>query len=528
MSGVMILSLSTVIVKIIGLAYKIPMMSILGAQGMGYFNSAYEIYAMLCVISTAGLPVALSMLIASSSERGDAYAKRRIYRCALAVFLTLGGVGSAAMMLFSRRIADLIGNEDAAFCILAIAPALFCVCFSGAVRGYFQGLGRMAPTAISQLIEAICKLIFGVWFASIAYKRGLSLPMVSAFAVLGLSLGTLLSALYLLFLKAIEPREVNGNEKRTKDGTLSRLLRIAVPITLSSAVLNITRLVDMTLILGRLQSVGYSAAEANEVYGAYTTLAVPVFSLIPSLITPISLVLVPQLSAAIEARSHDGEATLADRSVRLTVLLAMPASMGIALYAKPILNVLFSNETEAVELSAPLLSLLGVSILFSGLITTTNAILQSYRSTVKPIISMAAGALVKIVSAYALLGMPSVGVFGAPVSTFLCNLTVTVMNFCFLGERVPKSRMSSGFLQIYLKPFAASVLSMLASVAVYMPIIRITQSQTLSFFAAASFAVLIYAVFAFLFRIITEDDIALIPMGSRILSKTKSKNKINI
>ena len=144
---------------------------------MGYFNSAYEIYAMLCVIATAGLPVALSMLISAHMEQGNNVAVQQTYHSALRLFLTLGSVGAAAMLFFARPISQGIGNEQATYCIMAIAPALFFVCLSSAIRGYFQGLNQMLPTAISQLIEALGKLIFGVFFASIALKKGFSLPL---------------------------------------------------------------------------------------------------------------------------------------------------------------------------------------------------------------------------------------------------------------------------------------------------------------------------------------------------------------
>jgi len=528
MSGVLVLSLSTVIVKVIGLAYKIPMISYLGAEGMGYFNSAYEIYAMLCVIATAGLPVALSLLISANRQSGIEGAVRRIDRSATAVFWGLGSIGMMFLLFFARPIAKAIGNEDAFFCILAIAPALFFVSVSSAVRGYFQGFRRMLPTAISQLIEALGKLVFGVCFASLALKQGRSIPVVAASAILGLSLGTLLSAGYLWGTKAIFQRtkreEASSLSSHQKTDGMKTLLRIAFPITLSAAVLSVTRLVDMALIMRRLQNIGYSVSEANEIYGAYTTLAVPVFSLIPSLIAPISMALVPQLSAAIARKSTEDQADLADRSIRLTILLAMPASMGIAVYASPILSILFSREAEAIQIAAPLLSVLGLSILFSGLITTTNAILQSYRQTVKPIVSMSIGALVKIIFAYFLIGNPSVGVYGAPISTLLCDLTVTCMNLRFLGMAIPKSRRSKGVGQTYYKPLAASLLAILSSIAVYLPLYHANVGMVVSLFAAIFVAGVTYAVFAVVLKIITSEDVAMLPMGEKILSRWRARS----
>ncbi len=513
MSGVLVLSASTVIVKIIGLACKIPMIAILGAEGMGYFNSAYEIYALLCVISTAGLPVALAMLIAAAHERGDYVRVDRIYRSAMRMFCLLGGGSALAFLLFAEPMARAIGNVDAKACIVAIAPALLCVCIASAVRGYFQGQSRMGPTAVSQLIEAVAKLIFGVWFSSAALQRGNDVPTAAAYGVFGMTLGTALSAVYLLVLKLADSHrhEVKLRAERPIGrGTVRTLLRIAFPITVSAAVLGVTRMVDMALILRRLGDVGVSPVEANRIYGAYTTLALPVFSLVPALITPIALSLVPQLAAAIESRAAEGQTRVVTDALRLTVLLAMPASLAISVYAEPILSLLFSGETEAIAVASPLLSMLGASVFFSCMITTTNAILQSYRKTEKPIVSTIVGSAVKIVFAYVLIGIPRIGVYGAPISTFLCNLTVTAMNLWYLYRSLPHVEgLSVG--RIFGRTFAASLGAVLFSVACYLPVRARTQSEPLGFVTAVLVAVLSYAVLAVVFRAVTKEDLALLP-----------------
>lgn len=517
------------------MAYKIPMIAYLGAEGMGYFNSAAEIYAMLCVISTAGLPMALSMLISAHRERRDLTAIRRTDRAGMLMFVLLGIVGTAFLGWGCEWLSQLIGNPAASECLRAIAPALLFVCFSSAVRGYFQGFGNMMPTALSQLIEAVGKLLFGVCFARAALQRGYEIPMVAAFAVLGLTLGTLISALYLLvakfwFVRGHRHEGLHASDKKNHtDAGWRTLLRIAVPITVSAALMSVTRLADMALIIRRLQGIGMDVAYANVVYGSYTTLAIPVFSLIPALITPISLVSVPQLSAAIEGRELGTQATITERSIRWTVLLAMPASMGIAVYASPILSVLFSGETEAIAIAAPLLSMLGISIVFSSLITTTNALLQSYRRTGVPILSIAIGVLVKIVLAYWLIGIPSIGVYGAPISTFFCNLTVTVLNFGFLGRSVPKQPEVGGVSQVYWKPLGASLLSILASVSVYLPMRSYVEAEWLSFAIAATVAAVTYCVMLILFHCVNAEELRMLPMGDRLINQwNQRKNKMKI
>lgn len=521
LSGVLILSISTVLVKIIGLACKIPLISILGAEGMGYFNSAYEIYALLCVISTAGLPVALAILLAGAYERGEHAKADRIYRSAMRMFCLLGGVGTLLLIAFSEPISLAIGNADAKACIVAIAPALLCVCIASAVRGYFQGGSRMGPTAVSQLIEAVGKLVFGVWFAELAVRHGYGVSTAAAYAIFGLTLGTALSAIYLMLLKAFGEKKRVTREERCGKGTVRMLLRIAFPITVSAAVLGVTRMVDMALILRRLAAGGLLPSEANRIYGAYTTLAIPVFSLIPALITPIALSLVPQLSAAIASRADTGQTRVVTDAIRLTVLLAMPASLGITVYAEPILSLLFAGEDEAIAVATPLLSVLGISVFFSCMITTTNAILQSYRKTEKPIVSTVVGSLVKIVGAYCLIGIPQIGVYGAPISTFLCNLTVTVMNLWYLHECLPHTRELS-VVRIFGKPLAISMGAIFLSVGVYFSLCVWGDRKTLAFLVAVPVAILSYLALAFVFRVITKEDLSLLPWGKKTRNNTLS------
>jgi len=526
MTGVLVLSLSTLIVKIIGLAYKLPLLSILGAEGMGYFNSAYEIYAMLCVISTSGLPIAVSILISGALERGDLHGAEKIYRTSLTVLGTLGFFGSAALCAFARPIASFIGNPDAYYCILTVSPALLFACVSGAQRGYFQGRRNMSPTAVSQLIEALGKLLLGVSLAAFAKNRGFSVSAVAAFAALGLVIGSFASTAYLAILKLLsKKRKAQGLAlpDASNKGVLGKLIRIALPITLGSALLGITRVIDMTLIMRRLQDVGISSAAANKIYGSYATLALPVFSLIPALVTPISESLIPRLSAAVETGEKIEQRAAVERSVKLTALIGIPASMGISLYAEQILKLIFSNQEEATAIAYPLLSALGASVLFSCLITTTNSVLQAYRKVMLPIISMAAGAVVKTLSAYFLIGYAGIGALGAPISTLLCNATVVGMNLYFVGKAVPSG---TGTASLLVKPFFASVAAIGLSVGVYLPTLNTLESEKIAFLAAMLSACAAYIGFGFLFGAISTEDLASLPFLEKIFKANKKKYNI--
>ena len=520
LSGVLLLTVSTVLVKIVGLLYKIPMLSYLGSEGMGYFNSAYEIYALFCVIATAGLPVALSVLISASIAKGNSVEVRRIFRIALRIFLGIGITGTVLMAAFSGVFCNLIKSENARLCILSISPTVLTVCVSSALRGYFQGHQKMLQTAVSQLIEAVGKLAFGLLFAKLALDAGRATNEVAAAAGLGLTLGTFLSMLYLIveklrFRVPASAKKKSAIELRTASDKhiLLSLSKLAIPVTVGASAVSLTKLIDMTMILRRLQGIGYTAVLANEAYGNYTTLALSVYGLLPTLVNSIALPLIPMLSAAIASGDRNRQEQLVASSYRLTALFAIPAALGVSAFAKPILILLFPGETEAVSAAAPLLSILGASVFLSCMITATNSVLHAYRSVNRPILSLLAGSAVKIVSAYFLIGNAQIGIIGAPISSLLCNATVVLLNLLFAARLC---RVSS-FAGIFFRPFLIAFASVGLAEAGYLFLSGRIGERSLLTLACIGFTVLLYLTLTVFFGGLRDEDLSAIPFGSAFL-----------
>lgn len=445
LSGVSVLTLSALVVKVIGLFYRIPLLNYLGTEGMGYFNTAYELYALFCVISTAGLPVAMSVLISALETEGRHHDAGRVYRVSLGLFAGIGVLGTALLWGLSEPFARLLGSPLSAACMRAIAPTVLLICLSSAFRGYFQGRRRMLPTAISQIIEAAGKLFLGLTFAALARERGLDLPTAAAWAVLGLTVGTALSVLYLFIHKRMADRREGEllpplpAEEDAPCPILKPLLATAIPVTLSAGVISLTKCIDLALILRRLQAVGYTAAEANALYGCYSTLAVPVFNILPSLTTSVALSATPALSAALK-KGKEGISELrrtASSSMGLTLAVAIPAALGLSVFAEDILTLLFGGQPEAVAQATPWLSCLGLSVPAACLITVTCAMLQAAGKANYPIISMLIGVGIKTVLAYILLGRDGWGMAGAPVSSLVCDTVIVVCNLCFVARHAP-------------------------------------------------------------------------------------------
>lgn len=296
LGGAALLTAAVAVSKLLGALYKIPLGNLLGSRGMGCFQVAYNVYGVLLTLSTAGLPLAMSRLIAQS--RGRPRRQRRIFHVALALFLALGLVGSGVMLTFPRQLSGLLHNELAAPSIRVLAPALLAVCLLSAIRGYTQGQGQMLPTAVSQVVESAGKLVVGLgltWY--LLTVRGVSPEIGAAGAMAGVTAGSLL-ALLVLALRWL-PSCMGSDAPPSRREVLGQLLKIGVPITLGAGGMSFITLLDQSVAMDALQSrLGLGLEEANRQYGEYA-FALTLFSLPPSFLYPISVSLVPAISGAL-------------------------------------------------------------------------------------------------------------------------------------------------------------------------------------------------------------------------------------
>lgn len=529
LGGVTVLTVSTAAVKLIGLFYKIPLIKLVGIGGMAYFLAAYHIYTLLFMLSTSGLPVAVSILVARSRAEGKNADAERTYRISLILFSLIGVLCSAVLYALSDIAAAAVGIPEASHCIRAVAPSLLFAASGSAVRGYFQGRQDMRPTAISQLIESGGKLILGLAFTKAAISASLPTGVVAAFSIAGLTAGSLGSTLYLFIRRAfVRRKERSLPQAPVTDMPVGKVIceiaSISAPITLGAAVMSITSLIDTALIAKRLQAAGFAPSAANMLYSSYGNLSIPMFNLIPAFIAPVALSMTPLLTEAAQRRDRERERELLGGAMRICAIVAIPASLGLAVFGREILTLIFRTEAAATDIAAPLLTVLSPAIFFSCLITVTNAALQAYGKAQKPIISMAFGAAVKIGAEFILVGMPSVNIFGAPISTILCDLTIVLINLYFIGKYTC-SIGENGLFGVFARPLFASGISAVATV-VFAGILR--RSLGVSKYAIIPviiFNVAFYAFFVLFTGAVSDEDIKLLPQGEKIAGIIKPKRK---
>lgn len=515
--GIIILTVSNLLVKVTGLLFKIPMNYIMGDTGMGYYNSAYSIYTLFYMLSTSGLPVAISVTVSEKRAQGKIGSAKKVFHLALAVFAAIGLLAFALMFFASDKLALLISSELSAMSVAAAAPTILFVCVSGAYRGYFQGCGNMMPTAVSQLIEAIGKLLIGIACALYAIHMGAEIHVVAAYAVFGLTAGSFVGMLYLVitgFVRGDRDLVTEHEIDYTSDKTGSifrRFLAISIPVTLSASVMSLTNTLDTAMIQRILILSGMTAEEATAAYGNYTSLAVPLFNLPPVLIYPIAYSLVPVVAAA----AGDGKFEAARDKIRVSLkyalIIGLPCAMGLSALSDPILCLLY-NDTSA-HAAAMLLTLLAPSSLLVCILAITNSVLQGCGKEKMPVISMLAGGGVKLLSGMLLIKL--CGISGAPMSTFLCYLTVTVMNLVFT-VRYTKVRLTPGMLY---KPLLSAVVCSLSAV-----LVNNILKPALGSSPACVSSVLVAAV-VYLTMLILLGEVSLTDIKNIIKSKSKIKVK---
>ena len=544
LTGAAILSLSTIVVKVIGMLYKLPLNRIIDSQGFAYFNKAYAIYTVLLVISTTGLPVAMSRMVSEARAKENGRQMQRIFHTAMIAYLTIGFLGSGIMMIFPHWLAsDVMSMPNAWVSIFALGPAVLCICIASACRGFFQGQGDMTPTAVSQVIEALGKLLLGLGFAWIVKEQTGDLALSSGASIAGISIGAAVSALYVYVKYRRNRRTVSalGGEAESYGKTAKKLLAIAVPITLGAAGLQLINLVDEIMVTRRLLEAADATAETAQTWmgemlrlakagmagepwsdvmqtavenqsGVYA-LCQTIFNFPTAFFPCITAAIIPAITAHLTRNDQKNVRMVQNSALRLTGLIAWPCMIGLLTLSEPIMALLGRYGDSRVQMAAVLLALLAPTVLINGVTTVTTAIMQAHNRPWLPMLNMLIGGIVKVVVNYILVGNPSIGILGAPIGTLACFTVYMVLNV-FTMHRVMSE--PPKLLRAMWKSGIAAVVMGVAAYGTFFVLSKFIASVTLCCLGAIGVAVVVYALMVILLKVITYDDCMLLPKGEKI------------
>lgn len=514
--GAAIYTVGMIIVKILGAIYKIPLMSILGDDGYGHFMVTYNIFNFFLVISTAGMPTAMSRMVAEQDALGHEQQVRKIFRVTLLTFTILGAVGTLTMFAFPTWLAANFGQDGkAALGILATSPSVVLVCMTAAYLGYAQGHRDMIPTTLCEIFETGSKVFVGLTLAIILAGEGKSMDVCAAGALVGTSVSSLVAFTFArqkIRRKYVLNPPVTPESDIPQPGrkVLGALLRIGIPLTIGAAIMTLITLIDQyqvrRILVGTL---GYSEEMRDVLYGVYSK-AVTLYNLPYAFAIPLVSSIVPSISAArMEGRRRDAS-DLAETSLRMATLVCLPMCVGMAVLCWPCMHVLSDCQAQ----QGPML-LLFMSVAAYLMVTTmmTNAILPANGNERLSLISIIIGGIVKVLANWALVGNPAINIYGAPIGTILCYLVITGVNLFFISRKMQRPM---NIARILLRNGASAAVMGLAAWIVWSLLHAAMGSALIPFAAAVLTGVVVYVVMVIVLRAITLEDMKLIPKGEKV------------
>lgn len=529
--GAMLLAIATAVVKVIGALYKLPLNRIIGAEGFALFTTAYEIYAVLLMISTAGLPVAMSRMVSQSSALGEYNQVRQIYRVSRTLFVSLGALSSLFMVALCHWLANRLNQPNAWATILCLGPSALFICLMSAYRGFSQGQGNMRPTSNSQMLEAVVKLVVGLGAAIVVLKLTSNIALAAGGAIFGVTVSCVVSTIYLRIKFVPDYKSLpNTQEKpRSFGGTAKSLLAIAVPITIGAAGMQLLTVFETGLYMDRLVHLidtnqymshmvtGEITAQraATMLKGAYN-MSQTIYNMPTAFIVPITISVIPAITSQLTVGNHRGVRSTEESAARITSLLSMPCAVGLCLLAGPVMKLLGGYSGELLEQGTLCLMLLGVNVFLYSVLQYVTAILQAHGKAYVPVVNMLIAGVLKLAAVYVLTGNPAIGILGVPIGTTLCHLCVLVLNLISVRFLVPQK---PALIRNLLRPLLPAAIMGAAVYGVSLVLEKLLGSDGSTLLLCGipvAVGVVVYAGAAIVCKVITREDCQLLPKGDKI------------
>ena len=536
LNGALVLTGALIIVKIIGFIYKIPLVNMLGGDGYGYYNDAYQVYSLLFVISTGGIPVAIAKLVSESNAVGRINEPKKILSLSLKVFSIVGVIGTLVLIFFAKWFATVVvKTPGSTISIVAIAPAIFFVSLGASFKGFFQGYKDMKPTAVYQILEAASKLL-GLGVVLVLLKMGYkSASVLACGAILGVTFGSLVSTTY-MFIRFYFGKDPiltdvqNPVASRNNSALFRAMIKIAIPVTLSSSIMTLTSTIDMISVKQALINSGLPVLTekeiealkeagqrfvltANSAYGAYTGCTTSLFNLPPTITQTIGISVLPFISELFAKNRAQEAYKNMDSSMRIVSLLAAPCAVGMSFFSFPILSLLFGSKPDEVALAAPAFTILALGIYLVAMSYPTSLFLQACGRVNTPLIAMGIGAVLKLVTNYILVSQPSLRINGAPYGTLLCYGSILVINLVMLYRT---QRYKPQVTSVFIKPIVCSVTAVGCAYLVYKFVLCGFLPLKLACLGGIAMAGVLYVILVFVLKALCREDVLLLPKGEKI------------
>lgn len=525
----MILAIAMVTTKVIGVVYRIPLTNILGDEGNGFYGYAFEVYAMALMLSSLSLPTAVSKLVSARMAMGQRRNAFRVFLCSLGFSLVVGIFVSLLIFFGAGTIASsFMESPLSVYALKVLAVGLFIVALLGVLRGYFQGLGTMMPTAVSQIIEQIINAVVSIAGASILFKIGTSKGKAAgeellgpAYGAAGGTLGTVTGALFallfLLFCMYVFQDHIRRGlktDRTRKKESYSRILKILIltiiPVIFSTAIYNINQILDLTIFNKVMSAQGFAEKEYMALQGIYTGKYNTLINVPLAMANGLAASVIPSLTAAVTMGEKKQIHSKINQTIRFTMLISIPCFVGFIVLASPLMVLLY-NDASATP--AATLALGAVTVILYSWSTVSNSILQGLDEMSIPAKNAGISLVVHLVALVLTLVVFKWNIYALVVSNIVFSLCM-----CYLNARAIRKK--TGYRQeidqTFIKPMIAAVIMGIATYVVYLVLDIMIGGRFIPTILAVCIAMVVYAVCTLKLGVLSRRDIKALPQGQKI------------
>ena len=535
--GAAILGAAGLVVKILGAVFRIPLGNMVSETSMAYYQPAYYIYTFFIVIATSGIPVAISRMVSERAVQGDYRGAHRAFKVSAFLMFGIGAVSFLILFFGAGAISAGMSSPNAKYPMMVIAPALLLVPLMAAYRGYFQGMQNMNPTAVSQVIEQVFRVGFGLSLAYLFYR---SAPAFLSWAgddattasdvkgamgaISGATIGSAAGLALIIFIymksRAAIHHRMDTHPDTIYEATgdiLKKVLLIAVPITIGAAVMPIMNMVEVPIINSRLLAAGFTPQEADVLYGTLSGYVMSLINLPQVLTAALAMSLVPMITSVFTQRDTEALTENTVLGMRIATMIGLPCAFGMAVLSHPIMLLLYPTKPQVADNSAACLTILAIGIIFLSIVQTLTAILQGVGKQMVPVINLLIAVVIKIVVTFVLVGIPTLNIRGAAIGTTVAYLAAAVLDILavkkYVGVSFPaglcylRPAISAGIMAVFAR-LGFNVLTMILGHGI--------AASGIATMLSIILAACLYAVLLIVTKSCTRDDLLHMPKGHKL------------
>jgi len=496
--GTIILGLAGIFARFLGLFFRIPIQALIKDEGMGYYQMSYPLFLTFVALAS-GVPLAMSKLIAEMNAKNDREGVGQVLRQTLLFMIILGSAVTILMLVFARPIIAILKWDPKSyysFSVIAIAPIFVSIMCT--FRGFFQGLQNVRPTAISQIVEQVGRVVAGVLFAYLLFPKGIE--YAAGGAALGTLVGAIMGSIYLILTYFKVKKEMPVRKVSKHKHILSDLGKAALPISLGAAVGTIMSLIDSILVPQQLLKAGFTQTQSAVMYGQLTGKVFTLMNVPLALSVALCASLMPIIAEAFYLGRRGALIKRVDMAVKLSNVISLPSSLGMFFMAYPIMHLIFMKDAAGYEI----LQYISISIPFLILTQTSTAILQGIGNYMKPVYNLALGCVVKVIITYVLVSFSFVNIYGAVIGTILGYAASCLLNMKDLKRAL---NIKINWVDAFVKPVIASSIMIIAVVFSNETVYNYTRSSGLSCVISILIGIIVYLFFIFILRIFEYEEI---------------------